>query len=74
MGASYRKGGVVTIQEIRRRARLLDVPFKGGDKVELIRAIQAAEKNPQCFRTGRTQCAERACCWLEDCMSPQSPD
>ncbi len=60
----------MTIQEIRKRAGVLGVPFKGLGKVELVRAIQAAEKNPQCFRAGRKQCTERACCWLNDCMSP----
>ena len=37
-------------------------------KVELIRAIQKAEKNPQCFNTKFSQeCGEEQCFWREDC-------
>lgn len=37
-------------------------------KVELIRAIQAAEGNPQCFDTALIECCgELGCLWREDC-------
>lgn len=37
-------------------------------KVELIRAIQAAEGNPQCFGTEQIErCGELGCLWREDC-------
>ena len=37
-------------------------------KVELIRAIQAAEGNPQCFDTVQIErCGELGCLWREDC-------
>jgi hypothetical protein len=59
------------IRQIRKRVSALGVTLNTTDKVELIRAIQAAEKNPQCFQTGRTQCAEVGCCWMEDCIPVQ---
>ena len=37
-------------------------------KVELIRAIQKAEKNPQCFNLNFSQeCGQEQCFWREDC-------
>ena len=62
----------MTSQEMRRRAETLGVTLKTNDKRELVHAIQAAEKNPQCFQTGRTQCAEVTCCWMADCI-PSPP-
>jgi hypothetical protein len=58
----------MTIREVRKRAKALGVDLKTEDKAEWIRAIQAAEKNPQCFQAGRTQCVEVACCWMADCI------
>ena len=37
-------------------------------KVELIRAIQSSEENPQCFNTGFSQaCGQPECLWHVDC-------
>ena len=37
-------------------------------KEELIRAIQQAEGNPQCFNTQFSQlCGQENCLWREDC-------
>jgi len=37
-------------------------------KDELIRAIQQAEANPQCFNTGFSQqCGQADCLWRGDC-------
>jgi len=38
-------------------------------KVELVRAIQKHEGNPQCYMTGQaSRCAEaNRCCWADDC-------
>ena len=62
----------MTIVEVRKRAKALGLNLKTEDKARLIRAIQAAEKNPQCFLTGRTQCLEVTCCWMPECI-PSPP-
>ena len=37
-------------------------------KEDLIRAIQAAEENPQCFNTSFSQlCGQEDCLWRGDC-------
>ncbi len=37
-------------------------------KAELIRAVQRAEENPQCFNTAFAQeCGEEDCLWRVDC-------
>ena len=37
-------------------------------KTELVRAIQQAENNPQCFNTGfSAECGQEQCLWREDC-------
>jgi len=61
----------VTIREIRRRAQALGIRPGRLNKLGLVRAIQAAESNPQCFRTGRTACEQTTCLWLEDCIPEQ---
>jgi hypothetical protein len=61
----------MTIREIRKRARTLGVTLETNNKADLIRAVQAAEANPQCFRTGRMHCEQTKCCWLEDCIPQQ---
>ena len=61
----------MTIREIRKRAKGLGIRTGSKSKVELVRAIQSAEGNPACFRTGRAHCDETACCWLEDCIPQQ---
>ncbi len=61
----------MTIREIRKRAKAVGVTLQTENKADLIRAVQAAEKNPQCFHTGRERCDQVACCWLEDCVPQQ---
>ncbi|MDY0190729.1 MAG: SAP domain-containing protein [Desulfuromonas sp.] len=37
-------------------------------KQELIRSLQLAEGNPQCFNTGiSTECGQEDCLWRSDC-------
>ena len=61
----------MTIGDIRKRAKELGLDVKSRSKAKLIRAIQEAEGNPPCFRTGRTVCEQADCCWLEDCIPEQ---
>jgi hypothetical protein len=56
------------IKEVRNRAEALGIASKSTSKAELIHAIQAAEKNPACYQTGRQECPETECCWMDDCI------
>ena len=38
------------------------------DIVRLVRSIQKTENNPQCFRTGKSDCEQKVCCWREFCV------
>ena len=59
------------LSEIRKQAEKLGIKPDSMNKTELIRAIQSAEDNPACFRTGRTHCDQTDCCWLADCVPEQ---
>jgi hypothetical protein len=38
-------------------------------KAELVRAVQQAENNVECFETGTANnCGENDCLWREDCQ------
>jgi hypothetical protein len=58
-------------RDIRKRAMDMGLKADSENKAELVRAIQAAENNPQCFQTGRTSCDQTECCWMEDCIPSQ---
>lgn len=57
------------MQEIREKARMLDLKSGKMRKTDLIRAIQAREGNPVCYDTGRDSCDQFECCWRDDCLS-----
>ncbi len=61
----------MTIREIRKRAKALNIKPGKMSKLELVRAIQATEGSAQCFRTGLAECPQTGCCWLEDCIPEQ---
>ena len=61
----------MTIEEIRQRAEALGIPTTCRNKAELVRAIQSAEGNSPCFRSGRSQCEHIGCCWLVECIPQQ---
>jgi hypothetical protein len=57
------------IKEIRRIASRMVIDPKGLGKAELIRAIQRAEGNPECFGSAVSEdCDEEGCLWREDCF------
>ncbi len=56
------------LDEIKEIAKQLDIKTGKMKKADLIRAIQAAEKNDACFETGNADsCGQDACLWREDC-------
>lgn len=58
------------INDIRKKARDLGVTFaKTAKKTDLIRGIQAAEGNCQCFATSTvSSCGQEQCSWRADCL------
>lgn len=40
------------------------------DLVNLVRSIQRAEGNPDCYRRGRQQCDRPICVWRDHCLEP----
>ena len=57
------------IQEIRAKAKVLQLKNTFGlSKAELIRRIQKAEGNFDCFGTAKSYCDQFECCFREDCF------
>jgi hypothetical protein len=62
-------GAVMKIQEIRAKAKALRLKNTFGlSKAELIRKIQKAEGNFDCFGTAKGYCDQFECCFREDCF------
>jgi len=62
------------IQEIREIAKKMDIKAGNMIKMELIRAIQKAEKNSECFATRAiNDCSHINCLWREDCRVALTP-
>lgn len=60
----------MNMNDIKAIAAKFDIKAGRMKKVDLIRAIQEAEGNLQCFGTDRIlNCPEMGCCWREDCAS-----
>ena len=56
------------LDEIKEIAKQHHIKTGKMKKAELVRAIQAAEKNEQCFDSGNAAtCGQEDCLWREDC-------
>ena len=56
------------IQEVRAQAKTLGIKAFGKNKETLIRSIQRAEGNRDCFNRGESQsCGQAGCAWRTDC-------
>ncbi len=56
------------VQEIREIAERMGIKAGKMKKADLIRAIQQAEGNENCFETGRVDtCGQDHCLWRGDC-------
>jgi len=54
--------------EIKAVAKERGVKSGNLKKIELIRSLQAAEGNEQCFATGKAkECGQEKCLWKADC-------
>ena len=59
-----------TMREIREIARQLGIRSTRMEKAELIRAIQRAEGNFDCYGTAvEGECDQEECLWREDCFN-----
>jgi hypothetical protein len=57
-------------REIQEKARGLCIRSHGLGKTDLIRSIQRAEHNLDCYGTDRVGvCQEKTCVWKIDCMA-----
>jgi hypothetical protein len=56
------------VEQVRAIAAEMGIKAGKMKKAELIRSIQKAEGNEECFDTGRAQlCGQQECLWREDC-------
>jgi hypothetical protein len=56
------------MEEIRMKARALGIKTRGVKKADLVRQIQKAEGNFDCFGTAVGSCDQWDCCFREDCL------
>ena len=57
------------IDEIRRIAASMGIRTRGVEKADLVRAIQRAEGNFDCYGTAADEeCDQESCLWREDCF------
>ena len=60
----------MTINETRTMAKSMGINTAKMKKSDMIRAIQRAEHNPDCYATPRVgDCGEDVCWWRKDCVS-----
>lgn len=60
----------MNFNEVRRMAKDLGVNTARGKKTDIIRAIQRAENNIECYATDRVNnCYENLCLWKSECLS-----
>ena len=56
---------------VKAKAKALGLKNTFGlSKVELIRGVQRAQRNFDCFGTAKEHCGQFQCCYREDCLRP----
>jgi hypothetical protein len=56
------------MQEVREIAKKMGIKTANMKKADIIRAIQLAEGNIDCYDSGKsTECGQDDCLWREDC-------
>lgn len=57
------------IDEIKEIAKQYNIKVGKAKKADLVRAIQLAEGNLQCFDSSSSgECGQEECTWREDCV------
>ena len=60
----------MNLNDIKKIAKDMSIATRGMKKIDLIRSIQRAENNIDCYGTDRVEnCHEDACLWRSDCLS-----
>ena len=60
----------MTLQEIKAIAKTNGVRVGNQKKENLIRTIQRAENNTDCFARGKAnECGQTNCLWRQDCLT-----
>lgn len=55
--------------DIEKKAHAVSIKHPNRySKTELIRAIQKAEGNFDCYGTTKGYCNQSSCCWRKDCL------
>ena len=57
------------MSEVREKAKKLGIKARNPKKSDLIKMIQRAEGNPDCFGTAEVYCDQETCCFRNDCMT-----
>ncbi len=56
------------MQEVREVAKKMGIKTANMKKADIIKAIQQAEGNIECYNTGKAdECGQDNCLWREDC-------
>lgn len=63
----------MNMQQIRKKAKAMQIIPGSRDKTTLIRAMQQREGNIPCFRTNIADCDQLICCWRSSCMPNSAP-
>ncbi|MDY6854504.1 MAG: Rho termination factor N-terminal domain-containing protein [Thermodesulfobacteriota bacterium] len=58
----------MTMKELKKFAKELNIKISGLRKAELIRTIQKAEGNFDCFGSAKDHCDQYDCLFREDCI------
>ena len=58
----------MTVKELQKMAQGLSIKTTGLRKAELIKTIQSAEGNFDCFGTATDYCDQVSCLFREDCL------
>lgn len=59
---------IMKMQAVRLRAKHLGIHSSGKKKTDLIREIQRAEGNFDCFGSGKDYCDQESCCFRSLCL------
>ena len=58
----------MNLTEVKKKAKEVGVSASKLKKLELIRAIQVAEGNTDCFQAADGPCDQEECCFRSDCI------
>ena len=58
----------MNLTEVKSKAKEVGVSVGKMKKPDLIRAIQVAEGNTDCFETPEGSCDQESCCFRNDCL------